>query len=381
MALSEVPVARSSIRSGSQGRVAGPVIAAVIPCYRVRQHILPLLDRIGPEVEHIVVVDDACPERSGQAVLDLCQDPRVIVLTHAANQGVGGAMVTGYAHALSIGVDIIVKLDGDGQMDPALIGDFIRPIAEKQADYVKGNRFYNVEDLAGMPRVRLLGNAALSLMTKFSSGYWTMFDPTNGYTAVSAKVLAYINLRKLSPRYFFETDMLFRLNTVQAVVVEQPMPSVYGEEVSNLKVRAVLLDFLFGNARNFGKRIFYNFVLRGFSAATLELLVGLALLGFGLAFGVWGWGESIATGRPATTGTVMLAALPIILGVQFLLSFLAFDIAATPTRPMSAVLPSRGPEQPPPYPLLSVARCGAPDPLRDAAYTDKGPISPVPSPC
>jgi len=342
-------------------RPAGPIVATVIPCYRVLPHILPLLERIGTEVTHIVIVDDACPDRSGQAVVEHCQDDRVTVLTHATNQGVGGAMASGYAYALSLGADIVVKLDGDGQMDPALIADFVRPIAEGQADYVKGNRFYNVEDLTGMPRVRLLGNAALSLMTKASSGYWTMFDPTNGYTAISAKVLAYIRLRKLAPRYFFETDMLFRLNTVQAVVMERPISSVYGAEVSNLRVGAVLPTFLLGNIRNFCKRIFYNFVLRGFSVATLELLAGVALLGFGVVFGLCGWADSIASGRPATTGTVMLAALPVILGAQLLLSFLAYDIAAVPTRPIAALLPPRVPELDPPYPVRSIERCG---PLR-----------------
>jgi dolichol-phosphate mannosyltransferase len=319
---------------------AQPVVAVVIPSYKVRQHILPLLERIGPEVAQIYVVDDACPEASGAHVRANSTDPRVVVLTHAENQGVGGAVITGYQHALAAGADIVVKLDGDGQMDPALLPQFIAPIHQGRADYVKGNRFYNIEDVSTMPKVRLIGNAALSFITKLSSGYWTLFDPTNGYTAISASVLANLPLQKLKRRYFFESDLLFRLGTMQAFVLDLPMAAVYGAEESGLNIRRILLPFLLGNLSNFAKRIFYSYFLRNFSIASLELLIGLAFLAFGVAFGLHGWARSIQTGLPATTGTVMLAALPVILGVQMLLSFLAFDFAATPARPVSAVLPT-----------------------------------------
>lgn len=318
-----------------------PVIAVVIPCYRVRTHILGLLARIGPEVAQIFVVDDACPEGSGAHVLAGCLDRRVVVLVHEQNQGVGGAVITGYQHALAAGADVILKLDGDGQMDPALIPQFVKPILQGRADYVKGNRFHNIEDVRAMPMARLVGNAALSFMTKLSSGYWNMFDPTNGYTAISAAVLSHLPLHKVKRRYFFESDMLFRLGTLHALVLDLPMTAVYADEQSGLKIRRIFLDFLGGNIGNFCKRVFYGYFLRGFSIASLELLAGLFFLLFGVVFGAQGWASSIATGQAATTGTVMLAALPVILGVQLRLSFLAFDIGAIPHSPIAPLLPPK----------------------------------------
>lgn len=311
----------------------------VIPSYKVRSHILGVLAGIGPEVEHIFVVDDGCPEGSGTYVLAECRDRRVVVLVHTQNQGVGGAVITGYQHAFTAGADVIVKLDGDGQMDPALIPQFVKPIIDGRADYVKGNRFFNIEDVRKMPKLRLIGNAALSFMTKMSSGYWNIFDPTNGYTAISAALLPHLPLSKVRRRYFFESDLLFRLGTLQALVLDLPMTAVYEDEQSSLKIRRVFLQFLGGNIRNFCKRIFYTYFLRGFSIASIELLTGLAFLLFGVIFGVRGWTTSLATGNAAPTGTVMLAALPIILGVQLLLSFLAFDIATMPTSAITPLLP------------------------------------------
>lgn len=335
----------------------GPIVAVVIPSYRVKAHILPLLSRIGREVDHIFVIDDACPEGSGAVVLAECQDPRVLVVVHEQNQGVGGAVITGYQQAIAAGADIVVKLDGDGQMDPGLIPYFIAPILQDRADYVKGNRFHNVEDVRSMPKARLLGNAGLSFMTKLSSGYWNIFDPTNGYTAISAPVLSHLPLHRLRRRYFFESDILFRLNTIQARVLDMPMTAIYADEQSGLQIRRVIVPFLLGNIANFCKRVIYSYFLRGFSIASLELLAGLILVPFGVLYGINGWSESAATGQPATTGTVMLAALPVILGVQFLLSFLAFDIAATPSRSITSILSPRPVKPKFLASLRSIARC------------------------
>ncbi len=154
-------------------------IAVVIPSYRVVKHILGVLSAIGPEIWRIYVIDDKCPEGSGDYVEDNCIDTRVVVLRHGTNQGVGSAVMTGYRAAIADGADIIVKVDGDGQMDPALIPNFIEPILAGEADYTKGNRFFYLEEIRAMPKVRLFGNAVLSFMTKLSSGYWDVFDPTN----------------------------------------------------------------------------------------------------------------------------------------------------------------------------------------------------------
>jgi glycosyltransferase involved in cell wall biosynthesis len=311
-----------------------PVIAVVVPCYRVVAHVMGVIRAIGPEVARIYCVDDACPEGSGDHISRECHDSRVLVLRHARNLGVGGATKTGYLKALEDGTTVVVKLDGDGQMNPALIPRFVSPILAGRADYTKGNRFFRLESLRAMPTARKFGNALLSFLTKLSSGYWGVFDPTNGYTAIHCKVLRELPLDRLNDRWFFESDMLFRLNTLAAVVEDVPMDAAYGPEISNLHSQRVMWEFLRRHFVNLGKRIFYNYFLRNFSMASLQLLAGLALLLFGVVFGGVKWWESATTGVLVTAGTVMLAALPTLVGFQMLLSFLAYDMATQPRVPL-----------------------------------------------
>lgn len=308
--------------------------AVIIPAYRVKRHIGDLLKHIGPEAWRIYVVDDACPEESGRYVEEHVTDPRVRVLRHTENQGVGGAVLTGFQQAMEDGADILVKLDGDGQMDPALLPRFIGPVARGQADYAKGNRFHRLDEIHRMPKIRLLGNAALSFMTKFSSGYWTVFDPNNGYVALSTKVARLLPLDKIHRRYFFESDMLFRLGTVRAMVVDVPMDAVYGDEQSGMNISREIGRFFVGHVRNAAKRIFYNYFLRDMSAGSLELLAGVAMMGFGSVYGAAHWLSAMASGTSTPAGTVMLSALPMILGLQFLLAFLNGDIASVPATPL-----------------------------------------------
>jgi dolichol-phosphate mannosyltransferase len=307
-------------------------IAVIVPCYRVKDQVERVLDGIGPECRRIYVVDDACPEGTGDWVEERCRDPRLRVLRHGTNQGVGAATLTGYRAALDDGAEILVKIDGDGQMDPSAIPPLVAPILEGEADYVKGNRFHSLEDLRGMPAVRLVGNSILSFLTKLSTGYWDLFDPTNGFTALDAGVARELPFDKLARRYFFESDLLFRLGTQRAVVRDVPMPARYGGEPSSLSVREVAGEFLWKNLRNFGKRIFYGYFLRDFNIASVELVLGALMLAFGTVVGVDHWVESGRTGRPATAGTVMLAALPVMIGVQLLLGFLGYDMQNVPSR-------------------------------------------------
>lgn len=316
-------------------------IAVVLPCYRVSRQIAGVIARIGPECTAIYAVDDKCPESSGDALAATCADPRVTVIRHEANQGVGGAMITGFRQALADGADIVIKIDGDGQMDPALIPSFIAPILDGQADYVKGNRFFSPEDVRAMPKARLIGNLALSFLTKLSSGYWSIFDPNNGYVAIDARVLACLPLGKVSRRYFFESDMLFRLNTLRARVIDLPMEALYDEETSSLDPLRMVPHFLKRHLVNAFKRITYSYFLRDFSIASLELLAGILLLGFGLVFGGMTWLANMRAGIATPTGTVMLAALPVLMGVQFLLAFAGYDIASTPSRPIGPLLGTR----------------------------------------
>ena len=300
-------------------------VAVVIPAFKVKSEILGVISSIGPEVGVVIVVDDACPEHSGQYVQDRNTDPRVIVIYHNSNQGVGGAVKTGYKRALELGSEIVIKIDGDGQMDSSKITDLITPILRNQSDYTKGNRFFEIEAVQQMPKVRILGNLGLTFMTKISSGQWHIFDPTNGFTAISGSMLKKLNLDKIDNRYFFESDMLFRLNLIQARVSDVPLPAIYGEEKSNLRVKRVLFEFPAKHMRNYLKRIAYTYYLRDFNLASIELPLGLLLSGFGLILGTYSWIHGIVTSTATQTGTLILVAMSFLSGLQLILAFLSHD--------------------------------------------------------
>ena len=312
-------------------------VAAVIPCYKSAEHALDVLGNIPDNVDAIYCIDDACPEKTGNMIEEKFKDKRVRVLYHENNQGVGGAVITGYRAALESDADIIVKIDSDGQMDPALIPQFIKPIVQGQADYTKGNRFFTPEFLSGMPFIRLLGNAGLSFLNKFSTGYWQVFDPTNGYTAIHAGVLKLLPLDKINKGYFFESDMLFRLGTIRALVMDVPQRAVYRDEKSNLNVSHSLFSFAGCHIRNFFKRIVYSYFVRDFHVASIEWVLGPVLLVFSIIFGLGAWNESVDTNTEASAGTVMLAALPFIVGLQLTLSALHFDIQNQPRTPIHSL--------------------------------------------
>jgi glycosyltransferase involved in cell wall biosynthesis len=310
-------------------------VAVIIPCYRVKSSkVLDIIARIGTDVAAIYVIDDACPLHVGDLVQSEVRDPRVRVIRRAHNGGVGAATMTGMAAAAADGADVLVKLDGDGQMDPALIPSLIQPLLRGEADYAKGNRFFAPEYLQGMPMVRLFGNSVLSLVAKLSSGYWTIFDPTNGYIAINTAIFRLLPHNKIARRFFFESDVLFRLNLLRAHVVDVPMRASYGDEASNLRVHHVILPFIGSHLRNFAKRIIYCYFIRDFSVGSIYLMFGVPLFLFGVSFGIYEWIVSAQTMVVASAGTVMLAALPLIMGFQLLLSFLAFDISNVPRTPL-----------------------------------------------
>lgn len=307
-------------------------VAVVIPCYRTKQLAVPVVAATAPLADAVYVVDDCCPDGTADILRARGLPANVRLIVNERNLGVGGATIAGYRAALADGHEIVVKLDGDGQMDPSLIPYLVEPIVRGDADYAKGNRFFNVDDVRAMPRHRLFGNAGLSFLTKLASGYWNIFDPTNGFTAIHARLLERLSLDRIDSRYFFESDMLFRLGTMRAAVVDVPMAAKYGEETSNLRARRAVLPFLGKNLRNFFKRLFYNYVLRDFSVGSVQLLLFALLLPLGLIFSGYFWWQSARTGVAATSGEVMIAALPLIVAVQLLLAFLAYDVESTPRR-------------------------------------------------
>jgi glycosyltransferase involved in cell wall biosynthesis len=318
---------------------ASPV-AVVIPCFKVARHIEAVVAALIGRVNHIYVVDDACPQGSGALVADRFDAAHVTVLRHDRNRGVGAAMVTGYRAALAAGHAIVVKMDGDGQMDPDELPALLAPLLRGEADYAKGNRFFDIYTLSFMPRTRLIGNACLSFVTKLSSGYWDVMDPTNGYIAIHRAALSRLPLDRMDCGYFFESDMLFRLSTIRAVVRDVPMKPRYGTEISNLRVGRVLLDFPRRHMARILKRFFYMYLLRDFNVGSVSVLGGLSFVAFGGLFGARHWMISARTGVAATTGTVMISVLPIIVGVQLLLQALSFDVANVPKLPLQHRDPS-----------------------------------------
>ena len=312
-----------------------PKVAVVIPCYKVSKNLKSVLNEIGPEVTSIYCVDDNCPEESWKVAESIANnDSRIRVIRREKNGGVGAAVISGYKAALEDDADIIVKIDGDGQMSPKLVPKFIKPITENRADFIKGNRFYDLKSISGMPFVRIFGNSMLSFINKLSSGYWDLFDPNNGYTAIHAKVLKLIPLEKLNERFFHEADMLFRLSTVRAVVKNIPMDSVYDDEKSNLSILNILVTFPYLHLNRTAKRIFYNYFLRNFNIASLYFILGIFLSIFGFWYGINSLIELSKSNMTASAGTVMLAAMPIIIGNTYLVGFLAYDMQDTPKDPI-----------------------------------------------
>ena len=313
-------------------------IAVVIPCYKVTRHIEDVVKDIPEYVSKIYTVDDKCPDNSGEFIQKNVKDPRVTVLFNEVNLGVGGATKHGFVQAVKDGNHIMVKIDGDGQMDSSKIKDLITPLINGQADYVKANRFFKPSALKGMPLVRKIGNAGLSFLNKASSGYWNIMDPTNGFLAITNSVLSLLELDKISDRYFFESDMLFRLNLSNCVVKDVPIPAIYGDEESHLKVSQALVDFSTNHLKRLFKRIIYKYFVNDFNVGSIQLVSGSLLFGFGVIYSLIIWLTGISLNRENETGSIMLAVLTIILGFQLLLSFLNIDIFSTPDKPITSLV-------------------------------------------
>jgi glycosyltransferase involved in cell wall biosynthesis len=308
---------------------AGLRVAVVVPALNEAAHVGDVLRQMPAYVDQIVVVDDHSTDDTA-AVAGASGDPRVAVISHATRQGVGGATLSGMERALAGGADVIVKCDGDGQMDPERIAALLEPLANDGYDYAKGNRFLDSAALRQMPRLRLLGNFAMTFLTKLASGYWHIFDPQNGFLAVRASALRDIDLGTVARGFFFENDMLIRLNIQNCRVKDVSMPARYGNEQSSLRINRILLTFPLQLARGLCQRIWEKYMLRDFSPIAVFWLVGAALLLFGGSFGSWHWLRSWLSGRPASTGTVMLSVLPFLLGFELILQAIILEIRESP---------------------------------------------------
>ena len=311
-------------------------IAAVIPCYQVEREINAVLTSLPPYLKYIIVVDDASPDQTSEIIKRAAEnDRRIFLIRHKKNQGVGGAMISGFRKALELGAQIVVKIDGDGQMDAAHLPDLLVPLINAQADYTKGNRFRDFRALQSMPLVRRMGNMALAFLTKAATGYWNLFDPTNGFVAIRSNVLAQLSLDQIDRTFFFETSMLANLYLIRAVVKDIAIPARYRGEISNLSIRRTLLEFPFKLLRILFRRLILRNLIYDFSMASIYILTGMPLLLFGLIFGSTRWYYYASRSIPAPTGTVILPTLSVLLGIQFIIAAIEIDLRSVPAEPLS----------------------------------------------
>jgi glycosyltransferase involved in cell wall biosynthesis len=314
-------------------------IAAVVPAFRVEREIESVLCELPPYLKHIIVVDDASPDHTADLVAAVAsRDRRVVLLRHENNQGVGGSMITGFQRCTELGAQVVVKIDGDGQMDISRLPDLLAPLILGKADYTKGNRFRDFAALRQMPLIRRIGNMGLAFLAKAATGYWNLFDPTNGFLAIRGEMLALLPLDQIDRTYFFETSMLANLYLLGAVVQDIPMPARYKGEVSNLLIHRVLFEFPPKLIATLIRRAVLKNFIYDFSMVTVYLLTGLPLLLFGIIYGALKWIQYARLGIPAPTGTVILPTLCVLLGIQLLLSAIESDLRSVPRQPLTGAL-------------------------------------------
>lgn len=300
----------------------------VIPAFRAAATIAQVVARALEYASEIVVVDDACPENSGAVVRAAFPNAsNVHVLEHECNGGVGAAMKTGIGFCIERDADTIVKLDADGQMDPA----FVPVIAEAfRADptlvCVKGNRFFDSSVMLRMPKRRLFGNAVLSILAKFASGYWNLVDPTNGYVAFNGRLLRAVPWRSFANSYFFEISVLCELGLRRLPILELEMPTIYTGAPSSLSIPKVLWEFPPRLLRLTLRRVLLQYFVFDVNLASLYLAFGALLLLAGGGWGIYQWIVSSVTHVSRSTGTVMLAVLPFLMGFQLVLNALMVDV-------------------------------------------------------
>jgi dolichol-phosphate mannosyltransferase len=309
------------------------IITVVIPCYNVSRHIAEVIKNLPADVTWVIAVNDLSKDNTGNALGEIQKEnKKLIVINHEKNQGVGGSMLTGFKKSLELNSDITIKIDGDDQMDSSYIPQLIRPLIENKADYTKGNRFRDFKSLKKMPVVRRIGNLGLSFFIKAASGYWNIFDPNNGFVAISKEMLKTININKIHKRYFFESSMLIELYHVDAVIQEIPMKARYGDEKSSLSVTRALFGFPPKLLKAFIRRIILKYFLFDFNIASVYILFGVPFFLLGSVYGIVNFVKYFNAQIAAPTGTVVIPTLLIILGFQLLLSAISYDVTNFPKR-------------------------------------------------
>ena len=306
--------------------VEGKRVAVVVPAHDEEALIGRTLAEIPAFVDRVYVVDDHSTDATAERARAV-GDPRVEVVGHDRNLGVGAAIVTGYKRALDERVDVTAVMAADGQMDPADLETLVGAVARGDVDYAKANRLFTGQAWELMPRHRYLGNAVLSMLTKIASGYWHTADSQSGYTAISRQMLQQLDLDRIYRRYGFPNDMLVHLNVWNARVRDFPSRPIYNVgERSGIKLWRVIPAIAWLLFKGFFWRLREKYVIRDFHPLVFFYALGIVMTTIGLVLGAWVAVERIFLGGDITAGTATLVALLLISGTQFTLFAMWFDM-------------------------------------------------------
>lgn len=301
--------------------------AAVIPAYNEEKLIGKTVDTLPSFIDHIVVINDGSSDNTLDVIKKLAvKNKNITIINNEQNIGLGSSMVKGFKKALQLKTDLICVLAGDAQCDPSYLSKMAEELIINNLDYVKANRFVHLEELKAMPKMRKFGNIIITILTKFSTGYYSIFDSQNGYAVFTREVLQKISLDMIGKRYDYENTLLIALSIANARLRDYPVPAIYGEEVSTIKVLPTTLRALKVTFTGFWKRIYNKYILINFHPIALFLLSGIFLVIVGLVVGIFITIERALSGLSPSSGTVMLVVLPLIVGFQLLLTAITMDM-------------------------------------------------------
>ncbi len=306
-------------------------VGIYVPAYNEEENIGEVLKTMPEYVDTILVVDDHSQDKTSEVVKKFMKkDKRIILERNKQNRGNGYGAKFAYQKLIELGLDLIAPMAGDGQTEPQYLQRLLDPVVEDKCDLAKGNRFLEPAVYKKMPRYRFIGNIFVTMLNKFSTGYYSMFDSLNGYYVARAEVLKKIDFDDLGNRYEFENSFWIQLNIAGARVKDVSIPPVYKNEQSKIRLWKVVLPTLWVLQKGFVKRIMLKYVLYNFSPIGLFYITGTLLTWFGVIFGLIILLSSIGPHTPPSTATVMIAIVPFILGFELLLQAVVLDIQAEP---------------------------------------------------
>ncbi len=302
--------------------------AVVIPAYNEEKLIAQTVNTLPDFVDHIITINDGSKDKTLNILKDLAKhNKRISVIDNKTNLGLGSSMVRGFEKARELNVDLVAIVAGDAQCDPEYLSKMADKLIDDRVDYVKANRFSrsNRNELKAMPTHRRVGNIFITLLTKFTTGYYSMADSLCSYGVFTGELLNQLPLDLVGKRYDFEITLLVAMSVADAKVEEYPVPAMYGEETSTISILPTAARFMKVLSSGFWRRIYYKYVY-DFHPIALLLFSGIGLTLFGLIYGLYITWRRLFEDLSPSTGTVMIIVLPLVLGFQLLLTALIMDV-------------------------------------------------------